>query len=740
MMSNLDFLSQRRRYHPPLAGAFFSPMDLSGALLVQTLASLSTELIQSHPSPSHLHKKHARSLLRKIKILLSLFQYLSEPSSGFVPLLFPDTAILCFRELYILIYRAKMLLDYCENSARLWLLLKSAQISGNFVNLNQEFVTLLEVLPIEGLRLSADLKDQVELLRKNCVRLNPRLDPEVEAQELRTMIFEFLDEFSEGKVLDIQKLRVFLVNRLGISSGSACRSEVEYLEEHIYNLEEDADLPLLGGIIALARYCRFSLFSLDSLSGTPQPDTPSWADGSRQLSRRMLSWSGRDSSSFVVPKDFCCPISLDLMCDPVVVSTGQTYDRASIIQWMDEGHSTCPNSGQLLSDSRLIPNRALRSLISLWCSVYGVPYDSGEVTDGSAETIAATCSSKAAITANMATARILVSQLTNGSDEAKGIAARELRLLAKAGKPNRAYIAEIGAIPHLSALLSTSNPVTQENAVTALLNLSIHDTNKKRIMEEEGCLSLIAEVLKHGWSMEGRENAAATLFSLSVVHDYKKRIFSEPGVLEALSYLLKKGTPRGRKDVVMALFNLSTHPESWAEMLESGAAVALAHALSNESVSEEAAGALALISKQPAIARAVAGVESTIPILIKIMKRGSPKGKENAVAALQEICRRCGPVLTQRVARTPGLGGLVQGIILTGTKRARRKASVLVKFMQRWCGEMTVVVPSMVMVENSTVMDQSQLVDPSGVLRRTPSLESADMSINQPVSISVPVP
>ncbi|KAJ4788983.1 U-box domain-containing protein 4 [Rhynchospora pubera] len=736
-MSNLEFLSQRRRHQSPLAGSFFAPMDHSGVSLVQTLASLSEDLIRSHRAPSHLHRKHARSLVCKVKILLSLFQYLSESSSGFLPRWFPISATLCFRELYILIYRAKMLLDYCENSARLWLVLKSEQISGNFRDLNQELATILDVLPIEGLRLSADVRDQVELLCTNCGKLNSRLDPEKEAQELRTMINEFLDEFARGEAPESQKLRGFLVKRLGISSGLACRSEVEFLEEQIYNQEEDADLSLLGGTVALARYCRFSLFSIDSLNKLPQPDTPSWGE---RWNRRMLSWSGSDSSSFAVPKDFCCPISLDLMRDPVVVSTGQTYDRASIIQWMDEGHSTCPNSGQLLSDSRLIPNRALRSLISLWCSVFGVPYESGEVTDGSAETIAAACSSKAAITANMETAQILVGQLADGSDEAKGLAARELRLLAKTGKQNRAYIAEIGAIPLLSTLLSSSDPVTQENSVTALLNLSIYDTNKQLIMEEEGCLSLITEVLKHGWSIEGRENAAATLFSLSVVHDYKKRILSEPGAVESLARLLKKGTPRGRKDAVMALFNLSTHPESWVEMLESGAAVALAHALTNELVSEEAAGALALISKQPAVAHAVAGVESTVPSLIKIMKRGSPKGKENAVAALQEICRKCGPVVTQRVARTPGLGGLVQGIVLTGTKRARRKATVLIKILQWWCGEMTVVVPSMLMMDNSTVMDQSQLVEPSRVLRPSPNLGSGDLTINQPVAISVPVP
>ena len=69
-----------------------------------------------------------------------------------------------------------------------------------------------------------------------------------------------------------------------------------------------------------------------------------------------------------VPKEFCCPISLDLMCDPVIISTGQTYDRRSIWRWMEEGHCTCPKTGLLVSHNRLVPNRALRNLIMQWFS------------------------------------------------------------------------------------------------------------------------------------------------------------------------------------------------------------------------------------------------------------------------------------------------------------------------------------------------------------------------------------
>ncbi|KAK8958326.1 U-box domain-containing protein 17 [Platanthera guangdongensis] len=82
-----------------------------------------------------------------------------------------------------------------------------------------------------------------------------------------------------------------------------------------------------------------------------------------------------------------------------------------------------------------------------------------------------------------------------GSESEKTVAAREIRLLAKTGKENRACIAELGAIPLLLKLLSSSNSNTQENSVTAILNLSILELNKKRIMDLEGCLRSIVDVL-----------------------------------------------------------------------------------------------------------------------------------------------------------------------------------------------------------------------------------------------------
>ncbi|KAG6475669.1 U-box domain-containing protein 4-like [Zingiber officinale] len=269
-----------------------------------------------------------------------------------------------------------------------------------------------------------------------------------------------------------------------------------------------------------------------------------------------------------------------------------------------------------------------------------------------------------AIKANRITALMLVEQLSAGSQEVKAVAARELRLMAKIEKENRSFIAEGGAIPTLYRLFRSTNPVAQENALTAILNISIHDENKRKIMEENGCLELIVYVLRYGLTTEARENAAATLFSLSAVHDFKKMIMDEHGAVAALADFLMQGSPRGKKDAVMALFNLSTHPESWSQMLNMGAVSALARALRDEIVAEEAAGALTLLMRHHILAQTIASEDTAITNLVGLMKRGTPKAKENAIAALQEMCRRGGLNVIQNVAKMPMFSGLIQTILL----------------------------------------------------------------------------
>ncbi|KAL2328401.1 hypothetical protein Fmac_021828 [Flemingia macrophylla] len=70
-----------------------------------------------------------------------------------------------------------------------------------------------------------------------------------------------------------------------------------------------------------------------------------------------------------IPTFFLCPISLQLMRDPVTVCTGITYDRENIERWLVscKKNKPCPVTKQSLSHTDLTPNHTLQRLIQAWC-------------------------------------------------------------------------------------------------------------------------------------------------------------------------------------------------------------------------------------------------------------------------------------------------------------------------------------------------------------------------------------
>ena len=85
-----------------------------------------------------------------------------------------------------------------------------------------------------------------------------------------------------------------------------------------------------------------------------------------------------DHQDIEIPEYFICPISLQIMKDPVTAITGITYDRESIEHWLFRGNNNaeCPVTKQPLpKDLDLTPNHTLRRLIQAWCadnSAYGI--------------------------------------------------------------------------------------------------------------------------------------------------------------------------------------------------------------------------------------------------------------------------------------------------------------------------------------------------------------------------------
>ena len=62
---------------------------------------------------------------------------------------------------------------------------------------------------------------------------------------------------------------------------------------------------------------------------------------------------------------FICPITKQVMKDPVQIASGQTYERTAILQWFEDGKTTCP-LGEKLKNTKMKPNYALKQSISEW--------------------------------------------------------------------------------------------------------------------------------------------------------------------------------------------------------------------------------------------------------------------------------------------------------------------------------------------------------------------------------------
>lgn len=64
-----------------------------------------------------------------------------------------------------------------------------------------------------------------------------------------------------------------------------------------------------------------------------------------------------------VPKSFKCPITQEVMRDPVMTQDGHVYENESIQEWFRRGHRTSPVTGAELTNLALLPEIPLRRAI-----------------------------------------------------------------------------------------------------------------------------------------------------------------------------------------------------------------------------------------------------------------------------------------------------------------------------------------------------------------------------------------
>jgi hypothetical protein len=86
--------------------------------------------------------------------------------------------------------------------------------------------------------------------------------------------------------------------------------------------------------------------------------SPTWS----RMGRGALSGSS-GAAAQQWPAQFICPLSNQLMSDPVVAADGVSYQREAIMDWM-RLRDVSPVTGQPLGSAVVQPNYALRAAIA----------------------------------------------------------------------------------------------------------------------------------------------------------------------------------------------------------------------------------------------------------------------------------------------------------------------------------------------------------------------------------------
>lgn len=372
----------------------------------------------------------------------------------------------------------------------------------------------------------------------------------------------------------------------------------------------------------------------------------------------------------------CVHWNMQVSHDYFIVLFLQTYDRRFIQEWLSAGNRTCPQTQQVLSNTILIANHLVRSMISQWCTENGITLPPVEDRE---EDLVTNNERKAC---GEIFDRITFS--SNISEQRQAI--KDLRLLTKRNSSFRAVIGEKpDTIAQMISVVADSelehSAEVLEDTVTTILNLSIHESNKKIIGDDPTAIPFLIRALQSG-TMDARSNAAAAIFSLSALDSNKAKI-GESGALRPLVDLLEQGSMIAKKDAASAIFNLCMLHENKSRATKSGVIDVTLKAICDESLIDESMAILALLSSDHETVEEI-GETGGVPCMLRIIKEEDQckRNKENAVAVLFAICMYDRSKLRE-IAEDESLNGSLAWLAQNGTTRARRKAAGILDKLKR---------------------------------------------------------
>ncbi|XP_073021677.1 U-box domain-containing protein 15 [Primulina eburnea] len=612
-----------------------SPRSRSHELLRKIIAII--ESVKAIGEYRKTQRKECLNLVRRLKLFSPILEEIQDTNP-------PDAGIDCLNMLKKAFQSAHKLLKLCHAGSKIYLALESEGVMVKFHDVYEKISQAVKGVPYDELGVSEEEREQVELLRVQLRRAKKRTDTQDMELTIDLMVALSTNNERYADSASVERL----ANKLDLRTTEELDMETLAIQKLVKERR--------GHCAENTQQIIFLLNKFKELAGLAEDRMPKY------LEKRP---------SGDIPHEFLCPITLGIMTDPVIVSTGQTYERESIQQWLDSNNQSCPKTGQILTHFSLAPNFALKNMIFQWCenNNFRLPEKDIKPSANPDQNPSATDAKILSSVKNLCS-----SKLNDQRD-----AVKKIRMLSKESQENRILIANSGGIPALVQLLSYPDSKIQEHAVTALLNLSIEESNKKLVSKEDA-IPAIVEILQKG-RVSAQENSAAALFSLSMLDENKVKIGCLNGI-PPLVDLLRDGTIRGKKDAITALFNLCLNHSNKAKAVEAGIVIPLLKVLEDKKldmVNETLSLLLILASNQEG--RQELGQLPFIETLVSLIRKGTPKNKECATAVLVELGSNNTNLIL--AALQYGVYEYLVEVANNGTERGQRKANSMLRLMSK---------------------------------------------------------
>ncbi|KAM3286646.1 U-box domain-containing protein 40 [Capsicum chacoense] len=441
--------------------------------------------------------------------------------------------------------------------------------------------------------------------------------------------------------------------------------------------------------------------------------------------RWRISFHKSPSKHPDIPIEFICPISGSLMADPVVVSSGHTFERHCVHACKSLSFTPLLPDGSVPDFSTIIPNLALKATILNFCrssfldppkpinfltaenlvftlmatqkakNRFAQPETElhrvqSQISVSSEESVTPrsgpTCysSSSASDVDNLNTSSIeedeLVGKLKSSNVSEQEEAVISFRKLTRTREDTRFGLCTPRVLSALRVLITSRYASVQVNSVAALVNLSLENRNKVKIVRS-GIVPCLIDVLKSGFQ-ESQEHVAGALFSLAL-DDQNKTAIGVLGALPPLLHALRSDSERTRHDSTLALYHLSLVQSNRAKLVKLGAVQALLGMVKTGHMM----GRILLILCNLAVSsegRAAMLDGGAVECFVCMLRKGefdSESTRENCLAALYGLSH--GGLRFKGLAKEAAAEELLIQVEEMGSQRAKEKARKILEVLRQ---------------------------------------------------------